>query len=247
MASPNRKYQIGEPVEHRTVSFYAKPQLDVAADPRFALRFAEVARLMAEAAPPELSGEAGEQPAAPPPAPPPVEKRAIWVVHGMGQQVPFETVDALAQGVIKTLESKKPDGWVFPGPPRMVATKFSSPDDPAKIDVVQRVELKLERTSPAGHQEQMELHLYEAYWAPVTEGVAKLSDVLSFLFDGALHGLLNCARPFRRVMFPKDSSNIVGRYAKYGKSDEGAWNSGFTRSPRQKSFCCCSSWLRWPW
>jgi hypothetical protein len=25
------------------------------------------------------------------------EKRAVWVVHGMGQQIPFETVDSLTQ------------------------------------------------------------------------------------------------------------------------------------------------------
>jgi hypothetical protein len=28
------------------------------------------------------------------------ETRAIWIVHGMGQQIPFETVDSLAQGLL---------------------------------------------------------------------------------------------------------------------------------------------------
>lgn len=211
MADHNKSYEIGQPVEHRTLSFYAKPEPRVRIGEGFGLGTAEPAHVVEEPPAPGIPETA-------------VEKRAIWVVHGMGQQVPFETVDALAQGVIKTLESKTPHGWIFQGPPRMVATKFSSPDDPARLDVVQRVELTLGRTPPSGRQELLELHLYEAYWAPVTEGVAKLSDVLSFLFDGALHGLLNCVRPFRRVMFPKDTSNIIGPYAKYGKSDDGAWN-----------------------
>jgi len=31
------------------------------------------------------------------------EKRAVWVVHGMGQQIPFETLDSLANGLLDVL------------------------------------------------------------------------------------------------------------------------------------------------
>ena len=34
---------------------------------------------------------------------PPREKRAVWVVHGMGQQIPFETLDSLANGILDVL------------------------------------------------------------------------------------------------------------------------------------------------
>jgi hypothetical protein len=46
-----------------------------------------------------------------------------------------------------------------------------------------------------------ELHLYETYWAPKTEGVAQLTDVVSFLWDGGLRGLLNSVKSFKRAMF----------------------------------------------
>jgi len=61
---------------------------------------------------------------------------------------------------------------------------------------VQRVELDVfERNS------RVELHLYEAYWAPVPEGKVRLSDVISFLFSACFRGLLNVFRPFHRAMF----------------------------------------------
>src|SRR5450631_4084007 len=34
----------------------------------------------------------------------PREKRAVWIVHGMGEQIPFETVDTLTRGVIDAVK-----------------------------------------------------------------------------------------------------------------------------------------------
>src|SRR5215467_7474841 len=33
-------------------------------------------------------------------------RRAVWVVHGMGQQIPFETLEQVADGVIQAAENK---------------------------------------------------------------------------------------------------------------------------------------------
>jgi hypothetical protein len=110
-------------------------------------------------------------------------KHAIWIVHGMGQQIPFETLDSLATGL------RSVDGGV-PKVPRLRAVKFGD-------QVVQRVELDV--TGKSG--KLYELHLYEAYWAPLTEGVSKLSDVISFFFDGGSRGLLNAVKKFQRAMF----------------------------------------------
>jgi hypothetical protein len=35
------------------------------------------------------------------------EKRAVWVVHGMGQQIPFETLDSLANGLLDVLPGQQ--------------------------------------------------------------------------------------------------------------------------------------------
>ena len=111
------------------------------------------------------------------------QKHAIWIVHGMGQQIPFETLDSLATGL------RSVDGGV-PKVPRLRAVKFGD-------QVVQRVELDVTGKSGALY----ELHLYEAYWAPLTEGVSKLSDVISFFFDGGSRGVLNAWKNFQRAMF----------------------------------------------
>jgi hypothetical protein len=119
------------------------------------------------------------------------EKRAVWVVHGMGQQIPFETLDSLATGLLD----------VLPNPtqikPRLRTVKIAD-------QVLQRVELDIDginKDNAGKPLKQYELHLYETYWAPKTEGVAKLSDVVSFLWDGGLRGILNSMKSFKRAMF----------------------------------------------
>ena len=118
------------------------------------------------------------------------EKRAVWIVHGMGQQIPFETVDSLATGILDA----RPDQQVTP---RLRTVKIAD-------QVLQRVELDIDGSEPGKNGEPLkryELHLYETYWAPKTEGVAQLTDVVSFLWDGGLRGLLNSVKSFRRAMF----------------------------------------------
>jgi hypothetical protein len=117
-----------------------------------------------------------------------VETRAVWVVHGMGQQIPFQTLDQLANGILQVLKQEKP--------PQCPKPRLRN----VKIDgqVLQRVEIDVHR-----EKGDYNLHLYETYWAPDTEGVAKLSDVMSFLWDGGTRGLLNCMKrfEFQRAMF----------------------------------------------
>ena len=190
MAERISSYLLGKPAEYRTISFFGE-------------------------APPAVREFAKAQPPAEE-----VEKRAVWIVHGMGQQVPFETLDGLAQGIIET-DPAYPNGWQISLPPRIVSTKFLSADSLTKTQVVQRVEIDFHKPGP--NPKKLELHLYEAYWAPLTEGVAKITDVLSFLYDGALHGLLSCVRPFRRAMFPDDVSPVPNPPPTVGKVAEGIW------------------------
>ncbi|HSY33801.1 MAG TPA: hypothetical protein VLA42_17600 [Verrucomicrobiae bacterium] len=121
----------------------------------------------------------------------PREKRAVWVVHGMGQQIPFETLDSLANGILD----------VLPNPtqikPRLRTVKIAD-------QVLQRVELDvggINKDAAGQPLKRYELHLYETYWAPKTEGVAQLTDVVSFLWDGGLRGILNSVKSFQRAMF----------------------------------------------
>ena len=129
----------------------------------------------------------------------PSEKRAVWIVHGMGQQVPFETVDGLAEGIMRVAHP-------VPGrngfEPRVRTVQIGE-------QTVQRVELDVYENGRC-----VELHLYEAYWAPVTEGEVKLSEVISFLFSASFRGLLNAVQPFHRAMFEQFvKMKIPGRAA----------------------------------
>jgi hypothetical protein len=115
------------------------------------------------------------------------DTRAVWIVHGMGQQIPFETLDSLTNGLLQSFrELNAPQ----PAPtPRLRTVRIGK-------EVLQRVELDV-----TGEQGDYELHLYESYWAPKTEGVANLTDVVSFLWDGGTRGLMNSFRDFNRAMF----------------------------------------------
>ena len=106
----------------------------------------------------------------------------------MGQQIPFETLDSLTNGLLDALPNQSIK-------PRLRTAKIGD-------QVLQRVELDIDGESPTGAPaKNYELHLYESYWAPKTEGVAKLTDVVSFLWDGGSRGILNFFKKFHRAMF----------------------------------------------
>jgi hypothetical protein len=119
----------------------------------------------------------------------------------MGQQIPFETLDSLTTGILKVADRF---GTRIPGSrPRVTAVKFGPSGPGGKEQVVERVEIDLQDKEDA--KKSCQLHLYEAYWAPVTEGAAKLSDVISFFFNGGMRSIWNSGKPFLRAMFPDES------------------------------------------
>ena len=113
---------------------------------------------------------------------------AVLVVHGMGQQLPFETLDALANGLYR--EDVRSYGEAGVHAARVSHVHFGE-------ERLERVEMQL-RT---GTDTTKEVHLYEAYWAPLTEGVVNLRDVISFLISAALNGVKNTLGHFCRWSF----------------------------------------------
>jgi hypothetical protein len=112
-----------------------------------------------------------------------IEKKvAIYCVHGMGQQMRFSTLDNVAQGISKATNVTNQEAVTF-----MLNGK-----------VRQRLEMKLEHTSK---EERASVHLYEAYWAPITEGQVSLIDVMQFLWSAGWNGIQQSIRPFKRRMF----------------------------------------------
>ncbi len=109
---------------------------------------------------------------------------AVWVVHGMGQQVPFATLEQVAEGIIAAA-----------GDANVKTVQFR--EVKVGATVLQRVELVLKRSDGS----KREVHVYECYWAPKTEGVVKLRNVIDFLWDGGSRGLINSVFKFQRALF----------------------------------------------
>jgi hypothetical protein len=115
---------------------------------------------------------------------------AIVVAHGMGQQIPFQTLDAIAEGL------RRHDARI-----RRVSVDDLPKPNAVTIAIgdarMQRLELTLGAAAPDGR----EVHVYEAYWAPLTEGKVALLDVVSFLVTGGVSGVRHGLKPLRRWMF----------------------------------------------
>lgn len=138
-----------------------------------------------EAAP----GAGGGPAAAKAAAPAPLRKVAVFVAHGMGQQIPFETLDHLAQGLRGRWQAT---GGAELGQPDAATVKQ---DD----KWLSRVRLRL----PRG-QGEVRTDIYEAYWAPLTEGRVTVRDVIRFLAGAALNGIQNGSQDFRRWVFGQE-------------------------------------------
>jgi hypothetical protein len=117
---------------------------------------------------------------------------AIFVAHGMGQQIPFQTLEAVAEGLLR---------YDAHGPglraPQVATTVVVGGER------LQRLELNV--TLPGGSTR--EVHVYEGYWAPFTEGQVKLRDVAGFLLRSAIAGIQLGTHDFRRWIF--------GRYVRF--------------------------------
>lgn len=117
------------------------------------------------------------------------ERVAVLVCHGMGQQVRFQTLMDMARSL------RGAEGVEFVG--RIGARAVQVGEKEHRFET-HRVELTLRRPGGPGR----EVHLYEAYWAPLTEGKVGTRDVLAFLAGAAVNGYRNArGGAFRRWMF----------------------------------------------
>jgi hypothetical protein len=112
---------------------------------------------------------------------------ACMVTHGMGQQVPFETVSLIGEAFVRGRT-----------PLSVNANRVQLTPD---ADLLSRLEIvyAADATTPETH-----VHLYEGYWAPLTAGKITYAQSLSFLFSGAGAGIVSAVkRKFDRWIFGK--------------------------------------------
>jgi hypothetical protein len=117
------------------------------------------------------------------PEPEPV---AVLVCHGMGEQVRFETIGQIGAAILK---KAKDAGCVV----EANGVQLSAQAD----GFLARAELNW---TLGGKRHQV--HVYEAYWAPVTEGKVTYAETLQFLFQAAWRGF-RCSGFFYRRSFDR--------------------------------------------
>ncbi len=114
-------------------------------------------------------------------------KYAVFFTHGMGQPIPFQTIDQVATS-LRALDLKL--GHQNPNP---VGRTIKSGND-----WLNRIELRIKSGA-----ESVDVHLYEGYWAPLTEGRTTARNVIGFLAGAGLNGLRHTKGNFRRWLFGK--------------------------------------------
>ena len=112
-------------------------------------------------------------------------KVAVLVCHGMGQQVPFETLDSVASLLA----------------PDHVAAGTSTKPQVRFARLGERRMPRAELTLAEGDMLH-DVHVYEGYWAPLMEGQVTARDVTRFLFGAGWSGIRYASRHrFDRYMF----------------------------------------------
>jgi hypothetical protein len=124
----------------------------------------------------------------------PEPKRVAYVVvHGMGQQVEYETLSQLAELMVD--EEQKLKTYSAPAGVKVVRVKISEQPEDVPLS---RAEFTVRRDG-----KEIDVHVYEGYWAPLTEGKISFLETISFLFSAGWNGIKTSVRgsAFKRWMF----------------------------------------------
>jgi hypothetical protein len=105
----------------------------------------------------------------------------------MGQPIPFQTIDQVANS-LRALDVRLGNHN-----PKPVGRTIKSGED-----WLNRIELRLKSGG-----DTVEVHLYEGYWAPMTEGRITARNVIGFLAGAGFNGLRHTKGKFRRWLFGK--------------------------------------------
>lgn len=125
---------------------------------------------------------------------------ALIICHGMGQQVRHETLAEAADNLHRGGQSR---GII---PVRYV--RFTNADTPGKRErLLPRAEIEVDVPNQPGTRQPV--HIYEVYWAPLTEGQIGLTEVVRFLTAAGVRGIRYSFSKFTRWLFGQPVSLAV--------------------------------------
>jgi hypothetical protein len=115
----------------------------------------------------------------------------------MGQQVRFQTLDDVARGLCEEITDRK-----------MRVEQRTALTVRVGCEQLQRLELTVKTLNGDALPS---VHLYEAYWAPLTEGAIGLWQTVRFLLSGGWNGIRSDAK-LHRFMFHKSRTFDISRW-----------------------------------
>src|SRR2546425_59680 len=101
-------------------------------------------------------------------------RTALLVIHGIGEQNPYETLDSFARGLVQYFASSRPGAKVSLEPERINHGDWTE----AAVHV--------DGVNSADPRDTLRVSLFEFYWPPYTEGRVTSRGVLSWLARPAL-------------------------------------------------------------
>jgi hypothetical protein len=143
---------------------------------------------------------------------------AIFVCHGMGQQVHFETIEGVVNALLREQGLRAAQTEAKPGLLKRLTARPPRAPQGAGAEVVKLGDQSILRAclTLGTDVDYREVHIYEGYWAPLTEGKIGVWQVFAFLLGTAGLGIWNCLRNgrFTRFIFNKKEAfqglHVVG-------------------------------------
>jgi len=127
------------------------------------------------------------------------ERTAVIVCHGMGQQIRWQTLCELASSLTRS-QVVTPGSGVAVRQVRFQSlaehVPLGNPRDIGEPFFLGRAETTLHR--PGDAAPARDVHIYEAYWAPLTEGRITLRQTIRFLITTGLDGIRHSFRSIAR-------------------------------------------------
>jgi hypothetical protein len=126
----------------------------------------------------------------------PQSKVAVLVCHGMGQQVPFETLNSVATAIAGASGTKD------------VTVRH--------VRIGEKCFPRAEVTVADPQERPRAVHVYESHWAPLMEGRVSARDVTRFLFSTGFAGMRHAmSGSFDRWMFGKKRHLPISPWAPF--------------------------------
>ena len=127
------------------------------------------------------------------------ERTAVIVCHGMGQQIRWQTLCELVSSLTRA-HAIKPGSDVAVRQVRFQSlaehVPLGAPREVGEPFFLGRAEATLQL--PGGDAPPRDVHFYEAYWAPLTEGRITLRQTIRFLITTGLDGIRHSFRSIAR-------------------------------------------------